>query len=74
MAQLDTYSKNQDFPRTASYPILDKYEIALELNGMDPISNSSNPYQDVKLLVDLRNSLIHYEPETIVGSSEGEET
>src|SRR3546814_10041319 len=56
-------------PRTAAYPILDKYEIALELNDKSPIDSGTNPYQDVKLLVELRNALIHYEPETIVGHS-----
>lgn len=53
-------------PRTASYPILEKYEIALELNGIPAIDPGANPYQDVKLLVELRNALIHYEPETII--------
>lgn len=53
-------------PRTASFSILEKYEIALELNAKSAIDKSVNPYQDVKLLVELRNALIHYEPETIV--------
>lgn len=56
-------------PRTASYSILEKYEIALELNGKPAINTSKNPYQDVRLLVELRNALIHYEPETIVSHS-----
>lgn len=59
-------------PRTASYSILEKYEIALELNGKPPIDPGTNPYQDVKLLVELRNALIHYEPETIVSHSRNE--
>ncbi|WP_368175945.1 hypothetical protein [Aeromonas sp. s1(2024)] len=53
-------------PRTASYTILEKYEIALELNNKPVIDKGCNPYQDVKLLVELRNALIHYEPETFV--------
>ncbi|MGY4665127.1 hypothetical protein ACVWZ9_005921 [Pseudomonas chlororaphis] len=52
-------------PRTASYSILEKYEIALDLNESQPFDKSSYPYQDVKLLIELRNALIHYEPETI---------
>jgi hypothetical protein len=56
-------------PRTASYSILEKYEIALELNGKSAFNAGTNPYQDVKLLVELRNALIHYEPETIVSHS-----
>lgn len=56
-------------PRTASYSILEKYEVALELNDKPPIDTGINPYQDVKLLIELRNALIHYEPETIVSYS-----
>lgn len=52
-------------PRTASYSILEKYEIALELNKRTTFSTGEHPYQDIKLLVELRNALIHYEPETI---------
>lgn len=59
-------------PRTAAYPIVEKYEIALELNGKPTFSTGTSPYQDVKLLIELRNALIHYEPETIVGYSGGE--
>lgn len=60
-------------PRTASYPIIEKYEIALELNGKPTFNTGASPYQDVKMLIELRNALIHYEPETIVGYS-GHET
>lgn len=56
-------------PRTASYSILEKYEIALELNGKSAINSGANPYQDAKLLVELRNALVHYEPETVVSHS-----
>ncbi|SEF35289.1 hypothetical protein ABL840_01635 [Variovorax sp. NFACC27] len=55
-------------PRTASYPILGKYEIALELNASPSMDQSARPYQDVKLLTELRNALIHFEPETIISS------
>ncbi|UJB66478.1 hypothetical protein YS110_17815 [Acidovorax sp. YS12] len=60
-------------PRTASYSIIEKYEIALELNSKPAFNAGTSPYQDVKLLIELRNALIHYEPETIVGFS-GHET
>lgn len=56
---------NKGIPRTASYSILEKYEIALELNKCPPFPTGENPYQDIKLLVELRNALIHFEPETI---------
>lgn len=62
-----------DIPRTSSYPILEKYEIALELNGKPPPCKGRWPYQDAKCLVELRNALIHFEPETIVSRATGEE-
>lgn len=60
-------------PRTASYPILEKYEIALELNNKEPVPQGFSPYQDAKLLIELRNALIHFEPETITSHSSSEE-
>ncbi|UVH60499.1 hypothetical protein NWF24_14125 [Variovorax paradoxus] len=55
-------------PRTAAYSITEKYEIALELSGSLSMDRGALPYQDVKLLIELRNALIHFEPETITGS------
>lgn len=55
-------------PRSATFRIIEKYEIALLLNGKPALKAGSHPYQDVKLLIELRNALIHYEPETIIGS------
>lgn len=57
-------------PKTAAYPILEKYEVALELNGLTSFDRGSNPYQDAKLLIELRNALVHFEPETIMGYSD----
>ncbi|WP_312839836.1 hypothetical protein [Delftia tsuruhatensis] len=57
-------------PRSASYSILDKYDICLELNNKEPFATGARPYQDIKLLVDLRNALIHYEPEDILTNAE----
>lgn len=59
-------------PRTASYSILEKYEIALELNGKAAFNTGAAPYQDIKLLVELRNALIHFEPETVLSHSVNE--
>lgn len=51
-------------PRTASFKILQKYNIALTAADHLPMDPGRNPAQDVNLLVKLRNALIHYEPET----------
>lgn len=52
-------------PRTAKYSILGKYQIALTLLKKQQFSKDKNPYQDVRLLIKLRNALIHYEPESV---------
>ncbi len=49
-------------PRTAAYPILQKYQIALMLSGKEPFAEGCEPYQSVRALVELRNWLVHYEP------------
>jgi hypothetical protein len=53
---------NLDVPRTASYSILEKYEIALALAEREPLDRGALVYQDARLLIRLRNMLIHYEP------------
>lgn len=50
-------------PKTASYSILDKYQIALALADKKEFDKGAAPYQDVRLLIRLRNALVHYEPE-----------
>lgn len=48
---------NRGIPRTARYSIIEKYDIALELNGKPPFDQGVNPCQDTKLLV---NSVMHW--------------
>lgn len=63
---------NQGIPRRAGYPILQKYEIALQLNGKPAFDTSRSPYQDAKQVINLRNALVHFEPETITSTTSGE--
>jgi len=64
----------QGIPRTARYPILDKYAVALTLADKPQADTGSSPYQDVRCLIDLRNSLIHFEPEwTAAGPKDSED-
>jgi hypothetical protein len=49
-------------PRTARYPILEKYDIALALARKPPLSRGEQPYQDADALIAIRNALVHYEP------------
>jgi hypothetical protein len=50
-------------PRTARYPILEKYEVFLDLAHKKAFDRGVAPYQDVQVMIDLRNALMHYEPE-----------
>lgn len=50
-------------PRTARYPILEKFDIALILARKPTFDRGKPPAKDVELVVQLRNNLIHYEPE-----------
>jgi hypothetical protein len=44
-------------------PILQKYQIALTAIGRGKFDTSRGPYQDVALLIGLRNMLVHFKPE-----------
>src|SRR5207249_4039482 len=50
-------------PRTACYPVLKKFEIALTLAGKPQLPVRSPAVEAAAALVTLRNALIHYEPE-----------
>lgn len=65
--QIDLLARmwRRGIPRTARFPILEKYQIALELLGYPTFDEGKNPYQDAQLVIKLRNSLVHYEPETL---------
>jgi hypothetical protein len=55
----------QGVPRTASYSVIEKYQIALTLAGKEQMPINCNPAQDVDALVFARNYLIHFEPEFV---------
>jgi hypothetical protein len=42
--------------------ILTKYQLALSLCGQELLSRGVAPFQDVELVIALRNSLVHYRP------------
>jgi hypothetical protein len=44
-------------------PILAKFEFALLLLNKPQLDRGAPPYQNIKVLVDLRNALIHFKPE-----------
>lgn len=61
----------QDVPRTAAFRVIQKFEIALLICELEPINKSQIQYGDINALIQLRNALIHYEPEwSIIHSDE----
>lgn len=60
---------HQGIPRTARYPVLEKYAIALSLARRPALNRGQAPWQPAQALVQLRNALVHYEPESIEADS-----
>lgn len=50
---------------------LERYQYALMISNKKPFNNAKAPYQDVDLIFDLRNLLVHYKPEWIESFAEG---
>ena len=44
-------------------PILEKFEFALLLLRKPKMDRGARPYQDIKVLIELRNALTHFKPE-----------
>jgi len=55
------------------WPILDKYQIALLCSGNSAFDKSAQPYQDVQILIGLRNRLTHSRPKTRVSADAEQE-
>lgn len=52
---------------------LKKYQMALLFASKSKLDEGNNPYQDAKLLVQLRNRLVHFRPKQhIQGQDDGE--
>jgi len=41
---------------------LEKYQVLLLCSGAEPLERGSSPYQEAKLLIELRNHVIHFKP------------
>lgn len=53
--------------------LLKKYDFALACFNKEPFEKGKNPYQDINLIIKLRNSLVHYYPEYHPAQIEGME-
>ena len=47
----------------AERPTMEKFDLALMLRDRAVFDKATNPYQDVAILIKLRNSLVHFSPE-----------
>jgi predicted nucleic acid-binding Zn-ribbon protein len=61
-----------EIPRTASFSILKKYQTALALANKNLFDAGTAIYQNVDLLITLRNYLIHAEPENVTWFTVGD--
>ena len=46
----------------------DKYDKLLEIAGHVPLPKGQQPYQDAKLLMALRNEIVHFKPESLTAN------
>jgi len=49
--------------------VLDKYQLTLRFSDNEPFKKGESPYQDVDLLIKIRNSLVHFKPESLGGEN-----
>jgi len=49
--------------------ILGKYKLSLHLCGKKPFEEEESPYKEVNHVVQLRNTLVHYKPQTLGGDA-----
>jgi hypothetical protein len=45
---------------------LEKWQLVLIFNGRQPLDRGANPYQDAQLVMQLRNTILHFRPENVV--------
>jgi hypothetical protein len=53
---------------------LDKFQLVLRILGKQAFDRGAQPYQDAKLLVQLRNALVHYKPRWRVGGDDADQS
>ncbi len=62
---LADYWRMTEIEKKSHLSVLDKYQLALRFCGREPFKKDKNPYQDANLIIKLRNTLIHYKPESL---------
>ena len=62
------WANEKNFDR---FPLVDKYQRILALAGQSPFSDGDRAYDNVRMLIQLRNHLMHYRREWVVIPLEG---
>ena len=62
---LSDYWEMTELKNKSHIYMLDKYQLALRFCDKEIFNTGSNPFQDARYVISLRNSLVHYKPETI---------
>ena len=57
-------------PKTSRYSVMEKYKTAIALARKEPLNFGMSPCQDVKILVNIRNALVHFEPTWVSTSTD----
>lgn len=63
LAELPSGARKQLNDLLSRRPILEKYERVLGAKDIQPFDQGVRPYQDVDILVAVRNELVHFHPE-----------
>ncbi|MCZ6865375.1 MAG: hypothetical protein O7D98_07145 [Candidatus Dadabacteria bacterium] len=66
--ELATYWANTEM-KGKHKPTLVKYKQALIISDSEKMIEDENPYEDTRLLIELRNFLTHYKPKSVGGDS-----
>ena len=56
---------DDEVPKKLKLPILSKYNSTLKILELEEFEHSAQPYQDISLVVRLRNMLTHHDPEEV---------
>lgn len=63
LAEIPSGARKQLNDLVSSLPILEKYQRVLGAKDILPFNRGASPYQDVDILIKVRNELVHFHPE-----------
>lgn len=67
---LSDYWNMTEIQNKSHISLLDKFQLALLFCDKEVFDKGANPYQDVQMVVNLRNAIVHFKPESISASDD----